>query len=295
MVDRNKTAGLIEQNPGYKLCDWFVGPKYKDFKTEIVSNPLSGLSRRDWEVTLQKATLKLAAYIEDRKRRPLVCGWMVQLDGQSGYTKTANKWQKLYGIKKGAKVTVAHIMALLFYTNYTVASYEFSASFRRAFWNETDGALKLRHSAFVHQARLLRELVEAFGCAMSECAVPVFYHGVNADLIFEGTNFFLHGPLSTTSGLLLFPLFLCSLHIHSVFTLHILQRLTLPTAHSRRRAASSLIFGTTKRANICLRLCYGVTLPRRESTFSSADFSSFTSSQSTKCVATKTMVRSFCR
>jgi len=130
----NKVYGrmTIEGNRGYKLCDWFVSPKYKDFKTEIRSNPLSGLSRKQWEETLQKATLKLAAYNKDPKRRKLV----------------SVRWaEKIFGIKARSEVTVAHIMALLFYTNYTKASYEFSASFRRIFWNETDGALKLRRLA----------------------------------------------------------------------------------------------------------------------------------------------------
>lgn len=217
---------LIEQNPGYKLMDWFVPPKYVDFKTEITSNPLSGLSQRDWNETLEKATVRLTAYNKDSNRRPLVCGMYRDLKGNNRYVNTPNKWHKPYGIKKGDKVTIFHIMSLLFYTNYSVASYEFSASFRRRFYNETDGALKRRHSAFAHQSRLLRELVEVFGNRMKYCSVSTFYHGISADLIFEGTSFKLSGPMSTTSGLSSY--LICSNLVH-IRRRHIFSKKKLST------------------------------------------------------------------
>merc|ERR1719464_834078 len=99
----------------------------------------------------------------------------------------------------GDNATIPHLMSLLFYTNYSAACYEFSASFRRRVWNETDRSLKRRHSAFAHQARLLRELVECFGNNMDDCPVTRFYHGINRNMIFKSTDFKLCGPLSTTS------------------------------------------------------------------------------------------------
>merc|ERR1719203_2174542 len=122
-------------------------------------------------------------------------------DGNSGWydNSFASEYAKLYGVKKGDEATIPHIMSLLFYTNFSVACFEFSASFRRRVWNETDHSLKRRHSGFAHQARLLRELVECFGMMMSECSVKTFYHGINRNMIFKSTTFKLCGPLSTTS------------------------------------------------------------------------------------------------
>ena len=188
-VYKKGSVSTLEGNHGYRLCDWYIESKYKDFKTEMVSNPLSGVSMRIWNETLQKAKIKLAAYRQDSRRRQLIC--------------VHPHWERLYNIQIGEEATISHILALLFYTNMTKASFEFSASFRRAFWNETDTSLKGRHSAFVHQARLLRELVEAFGNRMKRCSVSIFYHGVSRDLVFEGTRFKLFGPLSTTSGTLM--------------------------------------------------------------------------------------------
>lgn len=289
--------GVFEQNPGYKLMDWFVAAKYVDFKTEITSNLLSGLSQMDWNETLKKATIKLTAYNKDPNRRPLVCGWIKRLDGKQGYPRGdhANMWHKPYGLKRGDNVTISHIMSLLFYTNFTAASYEFSASFRRRFWNETDGALKRRHSAFAHQARLLRELVEAFGNTMINCSVSTFYHGVSANLIFEGTMFNLCGPMSTTSGLLsyffCFALCLYSWTVHSLSV----QPLTLRTAPFLMKAASCSISQIPNWVTSSSKPCCGVISPKNESTCSSEDCSTLNSTQCTMFLVPKIMVRLLCR
>merc|ERR1712110_659267 len=104
---------------------------------------------------MTKSEMRMKAYRKNKSNRPLRC--------------RSSLWQTLYGVKKGDEATVSHIMALLFYTNYSRACYEFSASFRKIVWNETDHSLKGRHSAFAHQGRLLRELVECFGVQMAYC------------------------------------------------------------------------------------------------------------------------------
>ena len=140
-------------------------------------------------------------------------------------------------------MTIPHLMALLFYTNYTTACYEFSASFRRIVWNETDQSLKRRHGHFAWQARLLRELVECFGNTMKHCPVEVFYHGINMDLTFKSTQFKICGPLSTTSGLFSLSLFLSVSTVSdrslSVHILCISQSSPWLTAHFQNLTASS--------------------------------------------------------
>ena len=202
-----------DENPGYVLSDWYVECKYGSFKEEILLNPKSGLSIRDWNETKTKAEMKLKAYRKNKNNRPLRCG---VYDVQNGRVRWcddsfSNRWQPLYDIKKGDEATISHLIALLIYTNYSRACYEFSASFRKLVWNETDKSLKKRHSSFAHQGRLLRELVECYGQEMAGCAVRVFYHGINCDLTFKSTNFKVYGPLSTTSGLFPLLLYLCLL------------------------------------------------------------------------------------
>ena len=203
-----------DHNPGYKLKDWYIECKWGSFKEEILSNPKSGFSMRDWTETMTKAKMKLTAYRRNRNNRALRCRY--------DWWKTHYK-NKEYGIDIDDTATISHLMAMLFYTNYSKACYEFSASFRKIFWNETDKSLKRRHSGFAHQGRLLRELVECFGEWMRRFGIRTFYHGINSDLLFKSTTFKLHGPLSTTSGLFLYlSLFLSVSLSLSIDTLSIL-------------------------------------------------------------------------
>merc|ERR1712228_473401 len=102
------------------------------------------------------------------------------------------------GIAEYAVITIQHLMALLFYTNFSHQQCEFTATFRRIYWNETDESLKRRHSQFHFWGKLLRETVECFGTAMEHCPERIFYHGINQSMLFESTLFHVYGPMSTT-------------------------------------------------------------------------------------------------
>ncbi len=117
---------------------------------------------------------------------------------------STNFWYKLYGIKENSFITIPHLMSLLFYTNYTKKSYNFSASFRRSSWNEPDALWKARHCCFANWARLLRETIECYGSHMKYCGADIFYHGLGKEFIFKGTTFKAFGPISTTTGFVLY-------------------------------------------------------------------------------------------
>ena len=249
-------GNVIDHNPGYVLSDSYIECKYGSFKEEILSNQKSGFSMRDWMETTTKAKMKLKVYRKNKRNRPL--------------RRVNNSFKKVYGIKTDDEATISHLMAILFYTNYSKACYEFSASFRKIFWNETDESLKRRHSGFAHQGRLLRELVECFGLSTARCSVGVFYHGINRDLIFRSTNFKLHGPLSTTSGLFTLSLFV---HVDSLSIIFFVQSLKLLMGHSPNPMASSSTLITTKWVSCCLKRCYGLITTKRVSTSLLADCS----------------------
>eukprot|EP01084_Bolivina_argentea_P213989 363322_1 len=90
-------------------------------------------------------------------------------------------------------------MSILFYCNFSSQQYELSATFRRIYWNESDEALKKRHSYFANWSRLLRETVECFGTMMGKSPVKIFYHGISKEMIFQSVKFCIYGPLSTTA------------------------------------------------------------------------------------------------
>merc|ERR1712228_1098314 len=105
---------------------------------------------------------------------------------------------RLYGIPLYAVITIQHLMALLFYTNFSHQQCEFTATFLRIYWNETDESLKCRHSQFHFWGKLLRETVECFGTYMQYVPERIFYHGISQSMLFESTSFHVYGPMSTT-------------------------------------------------------------------------------------------------
>ena len=205
LLTHSKTnRNRIETNDGYRLCDWYITPRFSSFKQEILSClqqfSLFNFSIRDWNDILMKSKLKLNAYKYDQDNRKLQCGYQYTDDNGNDYYSSID-YGIFYGIQQEQDITIPHIMSLLFYTNYTKQSYEFSASFRKVWYNETDESLKKRHSNFAQWARLLRECVECFGCPMKYSSTPIYYHGISKQLLFDSTSFIINGPMSTTAGL----------------------------------------------------------------------------------------------
>merc|ERR1712176_12962 len=172
---------------------------HTDFKTEMLQNITSNFTIIQWETTLTKAVEKYKGWKMSPQWR-LVCGFgYFHENGNDVYDeKDGNMWNRLYGIGYKAVITTAHLMALLFYCNYSKQQYEFTATFRRIYWNETDDSLKKRHSQFHWWARLLRECVECFGTTMQFVDERVFYHGISKQMLFDSTYFHVYGPMSTT-------------------------------------------------------------------------------------------------
>ena len=187
---------IFERNDGYRLCDWYIPAAFSTFKEEILNNTTAPFGIRAWQETKDKASIKLETWLECDDARKLIVG-----DGVPENHK--NKWLKVYGIADGVVITVYHIMSLLFYCNFTAQSYEFSATFRKIFWNETEQSLKRRHSYLAQWGRLLRECVDCWGYMMqaADDDPELYFHGIGTQLLFKSTNFKVFGPLSTTTGM----------------------------------------------------------------------------------------------
>eukprot|EP01084_Bolivina_argentea_P206525 352593_1 len=113
------------------------------------------------------------------------------------------------GIDESSPITVPHILALLFYCNFTVLCTTFSSTFRRIRKDETDDEIKGRNSHFFNLSKLLFEAIHLFGTALNEkkfgtvrfgtALFDTVYHGINLIMVFENMNQRLNGPFSTTS------------------------------------------------------------------------------------------------
>ena len=197
-----------EMNPGYTLGDWYIGEKYANFKEEALHNQSARITGKQWAMTWHKARIQLEEWRQSGDQR--VCGW---------YSFGQNMWADAYGLEDGSLVTVEHIMALLFYCDFTKTCGEFCKTFRKIWVFESDDSLKRRHSEVAIWARLLRELIECFGWTMSDpdanmMDCHVFYHGIAGSMVFNRTSNFICGPLSTSSGLLFH---LCCVNVDTHF------------------------------------------------------------------------------
>ena len=195
-ICKTAVGWIIEENVGYKLSEWYINQKYKNFKDELLHNSAAPFSRDQYAATLEKAKLKLDAWLKSKHTRKLIC-----LNDQR---ESLNHWHKIYGIARGDSVKLDHIISLLCYTNFTKNSYQFSRSFRKVRDFESDEQLKERHREFYFWGKNIRECVECFGEMMEDTETSVFYHGINAPMIFDSTAIKLNGPLSTTASLVYF-------------------------------------------------------------------------------------------
>ena len=182
----------IESNPGYSLCEWFISAKYSNLKEEALQNDCASFSIYQYELTLNKAKMKLNQWENDKNVRRLE-------NNQS----RGKEWTRFYGVASDATAGLDHIIALLFYCNFTKHSFEFSRTYRRIKAFESDRSLKRRHSEVAVWGQKLRELIECFGLEMKSPQsqhIDVFYHGINSSMVFNSTMIKLNGPVSTTLG-----------------------------------------------------------------------------------------------
>eukprot|EP01083_Nonionella_stella_P138579 421678_1 len=93
----------FEENPGYKLCDWYIEAKYDNLKDELLHNLICVFGKEQFENTLAKAIDKLNAWVNDEAVPNISCVWPY--------------WKATYGIEKGDEITLEHILSVMFYTN----------------------------------------------------------------------------------------------------------------------------------------------------------------------------------
>eukprot|EP01083_Nonionella_stella_P138578 421676_1 len=103
IMDRNRGAMLYEENPGYKLCDWYIQAKYDNLKDELLHNLICVFGKEQYENTLTKAMDKLSGWVND--------------EGVGNIRCVKRYWKATYGIEKGDEITLEHILSVMFYTN----------------------------------------------------------------------------------------------------------------------------------------------------------------------------------
>eukprot|EP01083_Nonionella_stella_P201915 738171_1 len=99
-------------NTSYSYSSWFVSPKHKTMKDEVLNAKNSRLNIIEYEITVQKAMMKHQAMSRTIKGAEI-------------------RWEIVYEIPAGSSIGIKHILAVLLYTNHTDLSAGFSRSFRK--------------------------------------------------------------------------------------------------------------------------------------------------------------------
>eukprot|EP01084_Bolivina_argentea_P130293 230008_1 len=177
-----QTRWYDKGNKRYNCCEWYIPQKYTSLKDEILNNPVENIDLQQWNVSTVKVDIKF----QESACRKL---------------KANQFWQTAYSIAYKSFVSQRHIMALLLYCNYTTLCSAFSATFRRSSLYESNISLISRHQNYHNFAKLLRELVEAFGTQFMYSRERKFFHGINVEMYFKNCYARICGPMSTTTDI----------------------------------------------------------------------------------------------
>eukprot|EP01083_Nonionella_stella_P119977 359050_1 len=172
---------------GVRLKEWYITPKYKSFKDELINNAICVISLSKW----QMLEIKAKDHFKTDFVRQFKCPRTISA--------------ACYDMKYGQKMSIDHLISLMTYCNFGELAKAFTATFRRN-KNETNMALKKRHRHFYYLGRLLRECCECFGMANRWLTndgyrneIMKVYHGINNHFVFDSITAFIKGPTSTTT------------------------------------------------------------------------------------------------
>eukprot|EP01084_Bolivina_argentea_P194381 333510_1 len=159
-----------DANANYKLKDWYITAKYKDFKKEMLFNKISVLCLSEWNNLLQKAN----DHMVTNKVRKIKC------------PRTTSA--KCYDMKPGQKITSNHLISMMIYCNQNTLQRKLTETYRYKNKNESDDELKERHRNFYFLGRFLRECVECFGTewtSSNQDGNINLYHGIYQNFTFS--------------------------------------------------------------------------------------------------------------
>eukprot|EP01083_Nonionella_stella_P035993 98196_1 len=144
----NTSQYNVNDHNGYKIGDLFVAQRHGSFKEESMCYQF--ITMAAFEMTMTK----VKAYMATKGVKALKA-WN---EGDVDMCIVLK-----YGIKHGQPLLPRHLLALLFYTDFTELCTHFSATFRATKQFEQLSSIKERNSHYWWMAKSLRETVELYG------------------------------------------------------------------------------------------------------------------------------------
>eukprot|EP01083_Nonionella_stella_P218486 783456_1 len=220
---KHSTINDGDSHPGYYFKHWYVAPKYKDLKEELLHNCIAVLTIDQYKNEYQKAS----TYHGSRRARTLKTKEPHIPDDHR-----CSELKERLNIPNGTQISINHLLGIVIYCNYTRLQYEFSKTFRvtedlvdkdkkdrlsdgvmKKYFtpmaeamegiSEITGKeelLKRQHSNFHHLAKNLSEAM-IFSKNASMQNISKFYHGIDKSVSFKSMICYMNQPFSTTWSL----------------------------------------------------------------------------------------------
>eukprot|EP01084_Bolivina_argentea_P269194 457439_1 len=160
---------------GYQYGDFYVAPKFSNLKDEMLNNSICNLDIKSFA----NAFLKATQYLESIKAKSMVSD---HPNAEMWNSQTLKVW---------------HLMAIIFYTDFDVLSYNFSQSFRKRHKLESLNKVKQRHSEYANWSIIIYRTIYAFGTCLLMNEQNNYYHGTSYHEIDRFVTYF-NTPTSTT-------------------------------------------------------------------------------------------------
>eukprot|EP01084_Bolivina_argentea_P297179 511926_1 len=201
-------------NHGHKCGDFYVGPKFSNFKEELFinnvaieqfNNEYSKAQRHIHTCHCKKIVAHDDTLKNDSKQNFQKSPISKKTTSQGLHWKIVDNLPpqfdtQKYGISPGTPITLNHLIAIILYCSYDMLSYKFSESFRKLKKNESNDELKKRHKNFHFFAKYVVEAVNVYGTEQYKQNITAFYHGIDTEMIFNDIRCFMYQPFSTTSS-----------------------------------------------------------------------------------------------
>eukprot|EP01083_Nonionella_stella_P083293 230248_1 len=157
--------------PHYAHDECFVTAQYSNLKEEIFA--LHDNGKDIWKMAHNKGTMLLNTSVVLKS-----------------YACLTDKWMDLYGVDKGSKLQISHLLSVILYTDYP----SLSSAFADSFMSVSD------NTKFAHWSRFLRETVECFDTKNAH-ETDVFYYGMCDKYVFNSFLTRVYGVSSMSTQL----------------------------------------------------------------------------------------------
>eukprot|EP01083_Nonionella_stella_P185725 677925_1 len=181
---------------GYSPQELYIELKYKSLKDEMLNNTIYSLNINLLSISLIKAN----EYINKDAAKQI---------------KALHEWPKdddplHYGIKKGTRLSLANLLSVILYCDWSDMCTAFSKTFRKIKSYESLESIKKRNREFANWSKILRETVQYFGQrgfweGMDEKANKYnkrvdgpFFCGMSVVMVIPEFNIHLCAPTSTS-------------------------------------------------------------------------------------------------